>query len=148
MTTATRTKKATRKTKLTRTDRLAAALADAGRSTLAVRVRGEHLGNVTAIVDPEWTGPGDEATCRYAVLDDDGEIFDSSDDLASIRETMAQTIRDLRADRLQEIADEAAAEAEEAAEREAEDVRDRVEALIESGRASEIRKALKAAGLI
>jgi hypothetical protein len=148
MTTATRTKKATKRVKLTRTDRLATILAATGEHALAARVRGEHLGTVTAIADPDWTGPGDEATCHYAVLDDCGEMFDSSDDLASIRETLAQTIRDMRADRLQEIADEEAAEAEEAAERDAEAARDAVETLIGSGKAADVVRALRAAGLI
>jgi hypothetical protein len=147
MTTTTRTKKA-KKTKPTRTDRLAAILAATGEHALAVRVRGEHLGTVTAIADPDWTGPGDAATCRYAVLDDGGEMFDCADDLASIRETLAQTVREMRADRLQEIADEEAAEIEEAAERDAEAARDAVEALIGSGKAADVVKALRAAGLI
>jgi enoyl-CoA hydratase/carnithine racemase len=148
MATATKTKKTTKRAKLTRTDKLASALADAGRSTLLVRVKGEHLGDVTAIVDPDWTGPGDEETCRYAVLDDGGETVDGSDDLAEIRETLAQTIRDMRADRLQEIADEEEAEAEELAEKEAEDARELVEGLVERGRANDVVKALRAAGLI
>jgi acyl-CoA reductase-like NAD-dependent aldehyde dehydrogenase len=144
---ATATKK-TKRTKLTRTDKLATALADADRSTLIVRVKGEIQGTLTAIIDPDWTGPGDEETCRYAVLDDSGDTVDSSDDLASIRETLAQTIRDMRAERLQEIADEAEAEAEELAEKEADDARELVEGLIERGRANEVVKALRAAGLI
>jgi hypothetical protein len=147
LTTTTRTKKA-KKTKPTRTDRLAAILAATGEHALAVRVRGEHLGTVTAIADPDWTGPGDEATCRYAVLDDCSEMFDCADDLASIRETLAQTVREMRADRLQEIADEEAAEVEEAAERDVETARDAVEALIGAGKAADVVKALRAAGLI
>jgi hypothetical protein len=147
MTTTTRTKK-TKKTKPTRTDRLAAILAATGEHALAVRVRGEHLGTVTAIADPDWTGPGDAATCRYAVLDDCSELFDCADDLASIRETLAQTVREMRADRLQEIADEEAAEVEEAAERDVETARDAVEALIGAGKAADVVKALRAAGLI
>jgi hypothetical protein len=148
MTTTTRTKKTTKRAKPTRTDRLAAILAATGEHALAVRVRGEHLGTVTAIADPDWAGPGDVATCRYAVLDDCGEMFDSSDDLASIRETLAQTIREMRSDRLQEIADEEAAEVEEAAERDVEAARDAVEALIGAGKAADVVKALRAAGLI
>jgi hypothetical protein len=147
MTTTTRTKKMKR-AKLTRTDKLAVALADAGRSILAVRVKGEHLGDVTATVDPEWTGPGDAETFRYLVRDDSGDTVDCSDELASIRETLAQTIRDLRADRLQEIADEAEAEAEELAEKEAEDARELVEGLIERGQANDVVRALRVAGLI
>jgi hypothetical protein len=147
LTTTTRTKKA-KKTKPTRTDRLAAILAATGEHALAVRVRGEHLGTVTAIADPDWTGPGDAATCRYAVLDDCSEMFDCADDLASIRETLAQTVREMRADRLQEIADEEAAEVEEAAERDVETARDAVEALIGAGKAADVVKALRAAGLI
>jgi hypothetical protein len=146
---AIKTKKATKRVKLTRTDRLAATLSSTGSEyLLTVRVKGEHLGTVTAIADSDWTGPGDLATCRYAVLDDCGEMFDCSDDLADIRETLAQTIREMRADRLQEIADEAAAEIEEAAERDAEAARDAVEGLIGSGKAADVVKALKAAGLI
>jgi hypothetical protein len=147
MATTTRTKKA-KKTKPTRTDRLAAILAATGEHALAVRVRGEHLGTVTAIADPDWTGPGDEATCRYAVLDDGGEMFDCADDLTSIRETLAQTICEMRSDRLQEIADEEAAEVEEAAERDVETARDAVEGLIGAGKAADVVKALRAAGLI
>jgi hypothetical protein len=147
MTTTTRTKK-TKKTKPTRTDRLAAILAATGEHALAVRVRGEYLGIVTAIADPDWAGPGDEATCRYAVLDDCGEMFDCADDLASIRETLAQTVREMRSDRLQEIADEEAAEVEEAAERDAEAARDAVEELIGAGKAADVVKALRAAGMI
>jgi hypothetical protein len=148
MATATKTKKATKKTRPTRTDKLAVAMADAGCSTLTVRVKGDLQGTLTAAVDPDWTGPGDEETYRYAVLDDGGETVDGSDDLASIRETLAQAARDMRAERLQEILDEEAAEAEELAEKEADDARELVEGLIERGRANAVVKALRAAGLI
>jgi hypothetical protein len=144
--TATRIKKATRRTKLTRTDKLSAAL-EAGEYTLAVRVKGEVQGTLTAAVDPDWTGPDDEETYRYVVTDDTDTI-DGSDDLASIRETLAQAARDMRAERLQEIIDEEEAEAEELAEKEADDARELVEGLIERGRANDVVKALRAAGLI
>lgn len=93
------------------------------------KVAGKLCGSVELVEDTRWTEDCD--TYRYSVQVDGDE--DGTDDLSEARATVAARLRDLRAERMDEVTDGA---------------REAVEALLDGGRAHEVLKALKAAGLI
>lgn len=93
------------------------------------KVAGELCGSVELVEDLRWAE--DSETYRYTVEVDGDE--DGTDDLGEARAMVAARLRDLRAGRMEEVTDGA---------------REAVEALLDGGKAHEVLKALKAAGLI
>jgi hypothetical protein len=108
-------------------------LDELGTVSFPARLRGETVDTITLTVDREWTEDGE--TYRYTI-----ESFDSANECDEYEEARSIVADMLRAERNGAM--------EELAEADAESARDFVDALIERGRAADVLRALKAAGLI
>jgi hypothetical protein len=108
-------------------------LDELGTLRFPARLRGETVDTVTLTVDREWTEDGE--TYRYTI-----ECMDASnecDEYEEARSIVADMLRTLRNGTI-----------DERAEQDNDSARDFVESLIDSGRAADVLRALKAAGLI
>jgi hypothetical protein len=117
----------------TRHDDAEKVLDELGTMRFAARLQGETIGEITLTVDREWTE--DSETYRYTIEDDDStNECDEFEEARYIVSDMLRTARNAARD--------------ERAEQDNESARDFVEALIDSGRAADVLRALKAAKLI